>query len=93
MNSLSPEEIGHLATLSRLSLTEEESTHFAEQLGSILEYASHLPEMDVTPDPSHLRVEEDIAQPCDNPHDLLRNAIALENGYVKVPAILDKSES
>ncbi len=39
---LTPEQVDHIATLSRLSLTDEEKTRFAAQLSSILEYVGML---------------------------------------------------
>lgn len=43
---LTPEQVDHIATLSRLSLTDEERTRFAEQLSSILEYVDMLSKVD-----------------------------------------------
>lgn len=86
-------QVRHMAELSRLSLSEEEVTRFTHQLGDVLEYASHLPELRPTIEESELRLDEDIPAPCPNPKDLLQNAAVLEDGYVKVPAILDRSES
>lgn len=43
---LTPEHVDHIATLSRLSLTDEERTLFAEQLSSILEYVDALGKVD-----------------------------------------------
>lgn len=43
---LSPEQIDHIATLSRLAITDEERTRFAEQLSSILEYVDVLGKVD-----------------------------------------------
>lgn len=82
-----------MATLSRLSLTDEEITRYTEQLGAILAYASHLPSLDDQPDRFTMTTQGDEARVTEQPHDLLRNAVAFEDGYVKVPAILDKSES
>lgn len=39
---LTPAQVDHIATLSRLSLTEEERTRFAEQLSSVLDYVGML---------------------------------------------------
>jgi aspartyl-tRNA(Asn)/glutamyl-tRNA(Gln) amidotransferase subunit C len=43
---LTPEQVDHIATLSRLSLTDEERTRFAEQLSSILDYVDLLSKVD-----------------------------------------------
>src|SRR5687768_15146709 len=42
---LTPEEVDTIATLSRLSLTDEERTMFATQLSSILDYVGKLSEV------------------------------------------------
>ncbi len=94
MEAISHDQVKHIAHLSRLTLSDEEVTLYTEQLSKILDYASHLPELShsVKEEPK-LRVEEDAAKPYPNPQELLQNAVAMENGFVKVPAILDKGES
>ena len=92
-NLMDESQVQHMAALSRLSLTPDEATRFAGELGSILSYASNFPELHEHLEESELTVEDDVARPYPNPELLLQNAIALENGYVKVPVILDKSES
>lgn len=86
--------VRHMASLSRLNLTDEEVTRFTQQLSAIVSYASHLPEVSGHAEPSALRLDEDEVRVEEfDGALLLRNAIELENGYVKVPAILDRSES
>lgn len=43
---LTPEQVDHIATLSRLSLTDEERVRFAEQLSSVIEYVDLLGKVD-----------------------------------------------
>ena len=43
---LTPEQVDHIATLSRLSLTDEERIKFAEQLSSIIDYIGVLGTVD-----------------------------------------------
>jgi aspartyl/glutamyl-tRNA(Asn/Gln) amidotransferase C subunit len=90
MESISKDQVFHIAKLSRLHLEEREAEQYATDLAAILDYASHLPEVQAKPELSLLRVEDDIADPYPNPEELLQNAVALENGSVKVPSILDK---
>jgi aspartyl-tRNA(Asn)/glutamyl-tRNA(Gln) amidotransferase subunit C len=92
-NLMDESRVQHIAALSRLSLSHDEVKQFAGELGSILNYASNLPDLHDHIEASALRLEEDVARPYSNPQTLLQNAVALDNGYVKVPAILDKSES
>ncbi len=93
MERIDEAQVYHIARLSRLHLTESEATQFTEQLAAILAYASHVPEFQDHAEFNALRLEADEARPTPNPQSLLRNAMALESGYVKVPAILDRTES
>jgi aspartyl-tRNA(Asn)/glutamyl-tRNA(Gln) amidotransferase subunit C len=93
MSSISKDQVFHIAQLSRLHLAGSEAEQYASDLAAILDYASHLPELKIKPELSLLRAEEDTARPYPYPEELLKNARALESGFVKVPAILDKSES
>jgi len=93
MEQLDVKQVQHIASLSRLALSPEEANRFASQLGDILDYASKLPDLHDHSTESHLHLAKDVAKPTKNPHELLKNAVSFENGYVKVPAILDKSES
>lgn len=42
---LTPEQVAQIATLARLSLTEEEKVHYAEQLSVIFDYIEMLDEV------------------------------------------------
>ena len=89
-------DVKYVAHLARLSLTPEEQTKLAAQLGHILGYIEKLKELDVT------RVEPTAhAVPLVNvmradgirpslPHaDALRNAPAKANGLFIVPKIVE----
>jgi aspartyl/glutamyl-tRNA(Asn/Gln) amidotransferase C subunit len=91
MESIDKDQVFHIAKLCRLHLDEHEAMQFAAELGAILDYASRLPSLEGQSELSSLTSEEDRAEPYSHPEELLQNAVALENGYVKVPAILDKS--
>lgn len=43
---LTPEQVAHIAKLSRLSLSEEEGAKFSQQLSSILEWVDKLATVD-----------------------------------------------
>lgn len=43
---LTPAQVEHIATLARLSLTDDERARFTEQLSSILEYVGKLSKVD-----------------------------------------------
>lgn len=83
--------VAKMAELSRLELTEDEMARFGTQMGAILNYVASLPPADVSEhhEPADLRLEAD--EPRASPGtNLLRNAVAMERGLVKVPAILNK---
>jgi len=78
---ISKEEIEHIATLARLSLSEEEKELFGSQLSSILDYMEKLNELDtkdVEPT-SHVLLlsnvmRDDIPRPSIPQEDALWNA-------------------
>ena len=45
---ISKKEVEHIASLARLSLTEEEILHFQKNLSSILEYVEKIKEVDTS---------------------------------------------
>lgn len=46
--SIAPQDVGQIAHLARLELTEDESARFGEQLGRILDYVQQLQAVDVS---------------------------------------------
>jgi aspartyl-tRNA(Asn)/glutamyl-tRNA(Gln) amidotransferase subunit C len=94
---LSPEDIAHIAKLSRLAVTEEEAALFQEQLSSILGYVAALDAVDtdgVEPMAQaiamHNVMREDIAQPSTSAtHDALLAAFPEKaaDGSLKVKAV------
>jgi aspartyl-tRNA(Asn)/glutamyl-tRNA(Gln) amidotransferase subunit C len=98
MQEITPETVRHVALLSRLELTEEEVSVFVSDLNSILGYVDKLSELDTKdiPPTSHsLKLQnvfrEDDVQPSLSNEDALSNAPDCENGYFKVPAVLQDS--
>ena len=88
--------VKHVAYLIRLALTDEEVALFTEQLGTIVGYFDRLAEVDVVDVPpyrqaqmgrAHLR--EDRAQPSLLREDFLANAPQQQDGFVRVPVVLD----
>ena len=91
MKAITADTVRKMAELSRLALDEAETTQFARELSAIIEYASNLPELPQDAmDEGSLRVESDEVVADEGGKDLLRNAVAREKGFVKVPAILDR---
>lgn len=93
---LSKEEIEHIATLVRLSLTEAEKYLFGVQLSSILDYMDKLNELDtkdVEPT-SHVLslnnvMREDKPQDSIPREDILFNAPDRTEKFFRVPKFID----
>lgn len=91
MNGITEDLVRRMAELSRLDVTDEEIARYTHQLNDIVGYASDLPALDNATDATMVMVgDEDVVVATVNPADLLRNAVAVEDGYVKVPAIINK---
>ena len=93
--SISPEEVKHVAKLSRLELNSEELQRYAEQLSAILDYAKTLEQIDTTDiEPTYnpfvegnvLRADE--PQQFANQEAILDNAPQSQDNSFAVPRIL-----
>lgn len=96
MMKLTRAEVEHVAKLANLQLSDEETLMFQEQLSSILSFVDKLSELDtddVEPT-SHVLPMTNVMRE-DQPHQSLDNDTALSNapdeedGYFKVPAVMD----
>ena len=96
--TLSIEEVEHIATLARLSLSPAEKELFRLQLSSILEHVASLQALDtreipptfsISPLNSVLRNDEPT--PGLATRDLLSNAPQTEDGQFRVPAVFDEA--
>ena len=93
--SITRDEVAHLATLSRLALTEEELERFAGQLDVIIGAvarvqevaAAGIPPMTHAADLSNV-FREDVVTPCLSADVVLSQAPAAEDRRFKVPRIL-----
>jgi aspartyl-tRNA(Asn)/glutamyl-tRNA(Gln) amidotransferase subunit C len=93
--SLSREEVAHLADLARIDLTEAELDHLAPQLSVILESVASIQGVagDDVPPTSHALplaniFREDVLEPCLTPEEALAGAPAQEQQRFAVPRIL-----
>ena len=93
--TLNLEEVSHMAALSRLSVSEEEQTLFARQMGDILAYMDVLAQVDtndVEPlyspaqHPGPLR--EDVSARRRERSEVLANAPEADGEYFIVPRIV-----
>lgn len=93
---ISEEEVRHVANLSKLSFSEEETTEFATTLSKIVDMVELLNEVDtegiaVTTTMADRKtvMREDVAVAGDDRDELFKNVPQSENYYIKVPAILE----
>jgi len=96
MAKLSREEVLHISTLCRMSLSEAELETFQEQLSNVLENFEILKELDTTDVPPtaypiYLEnvVRKDLIAPSLPQKDILANAPRAHEGYFRVKAVLD----
>ncbi|RJR18908.1 MAG: Asp-tRNA(Asn)/Glu-tRNA(Gln) amidotransferase subunit GatC [Nitrospiraceae bacterium] len=89
-------EIGHVALLARLKLTDDEAELFSRQVGSIIEYIDKLNELDVKdiePTAHVLQVRnifrEDKSRPSLPREKALQNAPESNDNFYRVPRIIE----
>jgi len=93
--ALTIKEVEHVAWLARLSLSQQDKEIFAAQLGTILEYAGILNQLNtdgVEPLDHILPVfnifREDKVEPSVPREEILSNGPLVEDGQYRVPKIL-----
>jgi aspartyl-tRNA(Asn)/glutamyl-tRNA(Gln) amidotransferase subunit C len=93
---LTVEQVRHVATLARLSLTPEEEERYATQLSAILDAVAQLQDLDVSgvEPTSHASLassllREDATRPSLPPEKALANAPAKVGSSFAVPKILE----
>ena len=96
---ISLEQVRHVAKLSRLELSEEQTRKFAGQLESILEYVAKIGEVDVSGVepmahalPVHNVFREDVAKAGLPVEDVLKNAPEMDGPFFKVPKVIGGEE-
>ncbi len=90
------EEIEKLADLARITLSSEEVKNLPKEIDIILEYVSLVNNISLDKENEHLGDVYNVMRKDESPHeggvfteDLLREAPATEEGYVKVRRILE----
>jgi aspartyl-tRNA(Asn)/glutamyl-tRNA(Gln) amidotransferase subunit C len=96
--SISTADVAKVASLARLSLTQEELSTFTEQLQSILDHARDVSALDLdgvepTSHPYPLRsvTRRDAVEPCLDRDEVLSEAPATEGGMFRVPPVLGEA--
>lgn len=86
-------DIKHLAKLSRLRFTEEETAHFSKDMQNIIGMVEQMPEMPdggALIDPSHpMELRKDEPENQYRRDDILRNAPEVQAGCVVVPKTVE----
>ncbi|WP_155962491.1 Asp-tRNA(Asn)/Glu-tRNA(Gln) amidotransferase subunit GatC [Streptococcus ruminantium] len=93
---ISEAEVRHVAKLSKLEFSDQETAAFAMTLSKIVDMVELLNEVDTTgvsvtttmADRKNV-LREDIAQKGESCEALLKNVPESQNNFIKVPAILD----
>jgi aspartyl-tRNA(Asn)/glutamyl-tRNA(Gln) amidotransferase subunit C len=96
MAQLTLTEVKRLAALSRLQLTDEEAASFLQELNAILGYVEKLSSVDTTGVEPTAQVTglKNVMRPDEpidygsSPEELLKNAPAQQDGYIKVKKVL-----
>lgn len=98
--AISEEQAKHVAELAKLSFSEDGLHQFTDQLGEIIDLVETLEEVDTTDIALTSNVNQEINviredEPRNgtNRDELMKNAPESENGFIKVPAIIDNKES
>ncbi|MGX6962569.1 Asp-tRNA(Asn)/Glu-tRNA(Gln) amidotransferase subunit GatC [Vagococcus xieshaowenii] len=97
---INAEEVNKVASLSKLELSNAESEVFTKKLQSVISMVELLEEIDgegveATFTVAHNRsvYREDVALQANMKEELLARVPETEDGYIKVPAIMDDGEA
>ena len=85
------QEVHHIAELADVGINGEELGTFTHQFNAILEYFDVLDRVsgdtEVTRDLCNV-MREDETEPCLSQEEVLRNAAAQEDGFIKAPRVM-----
>lgn len=93
---ITKEEVTHVANLSKLAFSPEETAAFAQSMSKIVDMMELLEEVDTTgvaftsnviDNVNYMR--EDVVEKGWNREELFLNVPEKDKGYIKVPAILE----
>ena len=94
--SISKEEVLHIASLSKLSLTDEELEKYTTDLSSIVDYANELASIDIEGikptahilDIKNVFRRDEVSSSFDR-EDVLKNAPTKAGGCITVPKVVE----
>lgn len=94
---VSTDDVKYVAELARLEFNEKEIQKFTYDLNDILRFVEKLDELDtkdidISVNPVHIEnaFREDVVQKSLDRDDVLKNAPDQQNGYFKVPRIIEE---
>ncbi len=94
--SIDLQTVKKIATLSRISVTEDEAQAMVPELNNILGWVEQLGEVDVTGVqpmtaviPNHLRLRDDVVTDGNVRDKVLANAPQAEHGFFAVPKVIE----
>lgn len=94
---ITQEEVTHVANLSKLAFSSEETAEFATTLSKIVDMVELLNEVDTTGVPFTSNVAQNINYMREyqsvagwDRMELFKNVPEQEDGFIKVPAIIDE---
>ncbi|MDN2453573.1 Asp-tRNA(Asn)/Glu-tRNA(Gln) amidotransferase subunit GatC [Lactobacillus sp. UCMA15818] len=97
--AISASEVKHVASLAKLAFTDEELQKFTGQMDEIIEMVQQLSEVNTDGIPVTTSVtdaigvmREDVTVSGTSREELMKNVPQHQDGYIKVPAIIDESE-
>ncbi len=96
MAQITASDVAHLAQLSNVSLTNEETDQLVGELSAIVGYISQLSKLDTTGVEPTYQVggqqsvwqEDEETDQAASPQDLLAIAPSVQEGQIKVPKVL-----
>ncbi|WP_290032957.1 Asp-tRNA(Asn)/Glu-tRNA(Gln) amidotransferase subunit GatC [Ligilactobacillus cholophilus] len=96
---ITKEEVRKIAELSKLEFTDEELEMFTSQIEEIMNMSHQLSKIDTTNVKPTINVtdavnimREDVAKNPTPREELMKNVPEHEDGFIKVPAILDEGK-
>lgn len=97
--NISEEQVKHVAKLAKLKFEKDELHKFAEEFTDIVEMVEKLKQVDTTDVPGTYSgiiirntLREDVAEEGTDREELFKNVKSKEDGFIKVPAMLDSGE-
>jgi aspartyl-tRNA(Asn)/glutamyl-tRNA(Gln) amidotransferase subunit C len=98
MAKITRDDVAHVASLARLTLTDAELDMFTEQLAKVLDHARDVEALDVAdvpptahPYPLENVLRPDEERPCLDRDAALAGAPAVEDGQFRVPPVLGEA--